>query len=294
MPRCGPCLAVSQRKVDMDATLPLNMKTSVPKEITDIVNGSGNTFHAKVTRWFAAAGWHVVISPYYMDQAQGKAREIDLVAEKIWPVKDEWRRPQVDGIAIRLIIECKFVAAPAVFWFAPKDMDAAERIVCSDGIFDKLYSQTLSHHYLAKGPVAKIFASKFNKEGENEPFYKALNQSLNAMVSMRRQPLRHPNFRNPGRSPTVRIIELPVVVCSSFVDKIFAVDFYGEPSPQPIHENFQLEVQYAYIDRDAGQRNDDFLLDFVAFDNLENFGATLDRTALAAVEIAKFRTNEDA
>lgn len=279
----------------MDVTLPLDMKTTVPQEITDIVNGSGNTFHAKVTRWFAAAGWHVVISPYYMDQTQGKAREIDLVAEKIWPVKDEWRRLSVDGIAIRLIIECKFVAAPAVFWFAPKDKGAAEKIVCADGIFDKLYSQTQSHHYLAEGErVAKIFASKFNKDGENEPFYKALNQSLNAMVSMRRQQLNHPHFRNPQRSPNVRIIELPVVVCSSFVDKIYAVDFYGEPSPQQIHENFQLEVQYAYIDPNAGQRNDNFLLDFVAFENLEQFAATLDRTAKAAVEIARFRTNEEA
>ena len=44
-------------------------------------------------------GWHVVVSPYYMDQTQSKAREIDLVAEKLWPVTDALGHPK-DYIAV--------------------------------------------------------------------------------------------------------------------------------------------------------------------------------------------------
>ncbi|MFN7835128.1 MAG: hypothetical protein ACK5NY_04970 [Burkholderiaceae bacterium] len=71
---------------------------TAPSEITDLIKSSGNNFHAKVARWFADNGWHVVISPYYMDQTQSKAREIDLVAEKLWPLTDAPGRP-VDNIA---------------------------------------------------------------------------------------------------------------------------------------------------------------------------------------------------
>ncbi len=46
---------------------------------------------------------------------------------------------------------------------------------------DNIYKD--KHHYLASGNrVAKLFASESRREAENEIIYKALNQSLNAMV----------------------------------------------------------------------------------------------------------------
>ena len=60
---------------------------TIPAEVTQLIKTSGNNFHAKVARWFRTNGWHIVISPYYMDQTQNKAREIDLIAEKLWPVR---------------------------------------------------------------------------------------------------------------------------------------------------------------------------------------------------------------
>ena len=80
---------------------------TIPKEVTELIQSSGNNFHAKVARWLAASGWHVVVSPYYMDQTQNKAREIDLVAEKTWPIQDSFGRA-VDNIAVRLLVEKSF------------------------------------------------------------------------------------------------------------------------------------------------------------------------------------------
>jgi hypothetical protein len=74
-------------------------------------------------------------------------------------------------------------------------------------------------------------------------------------------------------------------VCSSF-ESIFSVDFFADSEPQPIQENFQLEVRYAYIDRNDHQRNDYFLLDFVAFDKLTEFGQAIDKGARAAAYLA--------
>lgn len=253
---------------------------TVPVEITELIRNSGNSFHAKVARWFADDGWHVVISPYYMDQTQGKAREIDLVAEKLWPLTDGFGHT-VEYIAVRLFIECKFVATDSVFWFAEKDRESALDLVCSRGPFRRNNSFTESHHYLSQSlRVAKLFSTSNSKAAENEPFYKALNQSLNAMTSMRDQPLAIPSTRRSGQYP-VDILNFPVVVCNSF-DRIFSVDFYGSSEPEPITDNFQLEVSYAYIDQSQTHQNDYFLLDFVAFDKLSDFGKAIDDDAKAA------------
>ena len=257
---------------------------TIPKEIAELISNSGNSFHAKVARWFTEHGWHVVISPYYMDQSQSKAREIDLVAEKLWPVGDSFGCKKGD-IAIRLFIECKFVATDAVFWFAKKDRDSAFELVCANGLFHPANSYTNEHHYLSQSPrVAKLFSSGNTKAAENEPFYKALNQALNAMVSMRGQPVTIPAARKTQRSP-MAVLEYPVVVCSSF-DRIYSVDFNVDSDPEAIKENFQLEVRYAYVDRNGSPRNDYFLLDFVAFDKLVEFEMALDADASAAAFLA--------
>lgn len=257
---------------------------SIPKEITDLIAGSGNTFHAAVARWFTENGWHVVVSPYYLDQSQGKAREIDLIAEKLWPTTDPFGR-QKDYVAVRLFIECKFIATDAVFWFADKDREAAQALVCATHPFSPNNSYTSEHHYLSQSArVAKLFASAGSKASENEPFYKALNQSLNALVSMRGRPLKIKDQRKREVTP-VTVLECPVVVCSSF-ERLYGVDFLKESSPVRIADNFQLEVQYAYVDARGTPRDDYFLLDFVERDRLEEFCKAVAASASAAAQLA--------
>lgn len=252
----------------------------MPTEIDELVKGSGNSFHAKVARWFRDNGWHIVVSPYYMDQSQNKAREIDLIAEKLFPIKDAFGSP-VDDLAVRLFVECKFVPTHSVFWFTDKRQDAALELVCSSGTFRANNSYTEKHHYLAQSAkVAKLFATSANKAQENDPFYKALNQALNAFVSMRGKPVSVPALLQRGRSAKVTL-EFPVVVCSSF-DTVFAVDFYADAAPEVIEENFQLEVQYAYMDASERRRDEYFLLDFVAFKHLEEFAKAIKGDAQAA------------
>ena len=257
---------------------------SVPKEINDLIAGSGNTFHAAVARWFTKNGWNVVVSPYYLDQSQGKAREIDLFAEKLWPTNYTFGRSKGD-VAVRLFIECKFIASDAVFWFVDKDKEAARTLVCATHPFLPNNSYTSEHHYLSQSPrVAKLFASAGGKASENEPFYKALNQSLNALVTMRGRSLKITDQRKRAVTP-VTVLECPVVVCSSF-ERLFSVDFLNESSPVRIADNFQLEVQYAYVDAKGTPRDDYFLLDFVERDRLEEFCKAVDASASAAVQLA--------
>ncbi len=260
----------------------------VPDEVVKFIKSSGNNFHAKVARWLTEQDWHVVVSPYYMDQSQNKAREIDLIAEKVCAsINDCIADRAVGDVVVRLFFECKYVTSPTVFWFADKDMEQATELVCRHGKFrrDNLYTE--KHHYLSRSPkVAKLFASSKDKQSENEPFYKALNQSLNAMVSMQGAPVTIPASKRQRRARGSEIVlEYPVVVCNSFKD-LYSVDFYTDSEPAAISDNFQLEVRYAYFDHAQKQRNDYFLLDFVEFDKLSDFFDAVTENARAAASLA--------
>jgi len=99
-------------------------------EINTIINESGNNFHCKVTNFLKEKGWHTLISPYYMDGETGKAREIDLIAEKSWLYKDE-RKKNYGTVNIKLFIECKYIPQNNFFWFSNKDKIAAKEWVTS-------------------------------------------------------------------------------------------------------------------------------------------------------------------
>jgi hypothetical protein len=257
---------------------------SIPLEITDLIAGSGNSFHAKVARWFQGQGWLTTVSPYYMDESQNKAREIDLICEKSWDIKDAFGTWQGDVI-VRLFIECKFVPTYSVFWFTDKDREEAQRLICASGVLHENNTYTNKHHYLANSPrVAKVFASNAQRGADAEPFYKALNQSLNALVSMRARPVRLQAERaNMGRRET---LDFPVIVCSSF-DRLYGVEFYKDEEPQKITDNFQLEVRYAYAANGIGARDDYFLLDILEFAKLDEFARAIEEDASAVAFFAQ-------
>jgi hypothetical protein len=261
---------------------------SIPSEVIALVTNSGNSFHAKVARWFKENDWQVVVSPYYMDQSQSKAREIDLIAEKLFPINDFFGHAK-GYIAVRLFIECKFVPTHSVFWFTDKDMRSADNLVCASGVFRSGNSYTEKHHYLStQSRVAKLFATKADKSTETEPFYKALNQSLNAMVSMRGTQLSNQTVKKSFRLP-VHILEFPVIVCNSF-DNLFEVDFYGDTQPTALENNFQLEVRYAYVNRNSEQNDEYFLLDVIEYNQLETFTRAIQSDA----EVAAYFQDPDA
>src|SRR5437868_13416911 len=96
--------------------------------VEDVVNGifvrSGNTFHCKVANHLESKGWTTRMSQYYVDATTDKAREIDLIAEKVWEFGDKWQQKWVH-LHIQLFIECKYVSSTqpnhVVFWFDKVD-----------------------------------------------------------------------------------------------------------------------------------------------------------------------------
>lgn len=243
-------------------------------EVESIINGSGNSFHCRVTNYLQEKGWHTLISPYYMDSATNKPREIDLIAEKSWLYNDRFKE-KYGTINIKLFIECKYIPQTNVFWFSDKDMTSTkEWVVCNTPLRERNMF-TDQYHYISTNPkVAKLFSSKTKPNVENEVIYKALNQSLNAMVYLRHRGSIIPEVPNQNNN-ILTTVEIPVILCNSF-EKFHRVEMEGSSSPQNIQDNFQLEINYAYMDQSQNNRNEFFLIDVVDFNKLDEFLALME------------------
>lgn len=239
------------------------------EKVKAIIAQSGNTFHCKVLKYLQDKDWTVLISPYYNDNVSSKPREIDLIAEKAFDARG--RIGEFLGtVNVKLFIECKYISQNTVFWFHEKDKQKAEELVTQTTPLrtDNIY--TKKHHYLGGvGSVAKLFADERKKSAENEMFYKALNQSLNAMVYYRNKEsiIKLPNDRN---GYILKTVNYPVIVCNSF-ENIYRVEIDTDADPLNITENFQLEVNYAYMTSNGSNKNEYFLIDILNFDWFDSF-----------------------
>jgi hypothetical protein len=239
------------------------------EEVNTIINESGNSFHCRVTNYLEEKGWHTLISPYYMDGSSNKPREIDLIAEKSWLYKDPWEK-KYGTINIKLFIECKYIPQTNVFWFSDKDVASTREWLTTNTPLTERNMFTEQHHYLASNPqVAKLFASKNKPNVENEVIYKALNQSLNSMVYLRHRESIIPEIPNHNND-ILATIEMPVILCNSF-EKFHRVDMADSRESKTIQENFQLEVNYAYIDHNKNNQNEFFLIDVIDFNKIDDF-----------------------
>jgi len=238
-------------------------------KVKAIIDNSGNTFHCKVLRYLHEREWGVLVSPYYNDNISGKPREIDLIAEKAFN-KMDGGGSILGTVNVKLFIECKYIPQKTVFWFHNKDKQKAEDLVIQKTPLKRNNSYTKRHHYLeGEDSVAKLFTDERKKSVENEVFYKALSQSLNAMVYYRDKGsiIRSPH---PRRGEVLEIVNYPIIVCNSF-NNLYRVEIDTDAEPTNITENFQLEVNYAYTTLDGGNNNEYFLIDIVSFDLLESF-----------------------
>ena len=243
--------------------------SQVMDKVKAIIAKSGNTFHCRVLKYLHDKGWSVLISPYYNDNVSSKPREIDLIAEKAFDAIGRFGK-FLGTVNVKLFVECKYISQKTVFWFHDKDKQKAEELVMQIAPLQPDNTYTAKHHYLGEvNRVAKLFSDEQKKSAESEIFYKALNQSLNAMVY----------YRNKGsiiklpkgeKNYIRRTLNYPVIVCNSF-ENLYRVEIDTDADPSNITENFQLEVNYAYMTPNGSNINEFFLIDILNFDLFDNF-----------------------
>lgn len=248
------------------------MKKEKKSTIEEIIEKSGNSFHSRVVNKLRDEKWSVLVSPHYNDNFTDKPREIDIIAEKKFDVKDfiyDW----LGTVNVLLFIECKYINNETVFWFENKDIKrATERIMRDTGLEDPNRNVGIQkHHYYADTPIAKLFASGSGKSEDNEVINKAINQVLNATVYYRhRGDLKIATTERGYVERSLKRVPYPLIVVNSF-DNFHATEMNGDGTAKPITEPFQLEVNYAYTDKDRNGHNEYFLIDVVSLDKLPEF-----------------------
>lgn len=263
---------------------PLDPASTELDQAREIAATSGNAFHAKVATYFRNQGWSVLISPYYVDNATGQAREIDLLCEQLFAF--QMHREDDYGIyRVQLFVECKYLPSPAVFWFDQRDHKRTLEWLDQKTPFSRGRTNShRAHRYISIGThVAKLFRSADSRENY-DPIYKGLAQSLGALIQRRGSPLlgQPPDEHD---EPSVDVtVQYPVIVFGGPAG-LYRADIDGDPSSVlPAPQIFQLEVDYAYTHGD-GIAEDYFLIDVLRFGELDSLLGLLDREAKEAIRL---------
>ena len=242
------------------------MKNKKDKDnILGIIQKSGNDLHFSVSNIIRKEGWKVRNSPYYNDPATSIAREIDIIADKEYPIEIG---PSGKKLEVRLIIECSYICNPVVFWFEPKNIEEAKRL--SSGNFpvsvknrDDFYSgmaiqsQDKVNHYIKRNEAAKLYDK--DKKGGKDEIFDALNKALKAQV-----------FFEEHQLGGYYSFTLPIIIVNSYNDlKRRAENKSGYES---IQDAFQIEVDnYSYLDKNKESAMRYFLIDVVSSGSIADF-----------------------
>lgn len=244
-----------------------------------LIAESGISFQCRVMEAFRQAGWTVLLSPYYLDPATDKAREIDLLAERDYRIQNTFGVPK--GVRLRLHVECKYISQVTTFWF-----DACDELRCYEHIrsttpFPRNNVFIEEHHYRT-GPrgVAKLFATERSRGDDQDPIYKALNQVLSGYFQHRSLP---PLIPARGHEQ-VTLLQYPVIVVSDF-SRFFRTDVRANAPVEEIAQNFLLETNYAFRTPAGAQRSEYLLTDVVELSGLHAFFGQLQREIDALTKI---------
>ncbi len=240
--------------------------------IKKIINESGNTLHYEIVNILRAQNWVLDVSPYFVDSATGKSREVDIIAKKIIKVDCSEQKKNIGEITLKLFIECKYINQDIVFWLDNKDEKKNLKLV--NKYFGLKENQKWpiqkKHRYVREGSVAKLFAGN----GKQDCIHKALDQTLRSLIYYRESSIDNQS-RESGDKIT-KEIHYPIIILNSFIN-LHRVYTYP-PKNLKIHEeiknNFMLDVNYAYMEDKNDckiKREEDFIIDIVSKDTLSNF-----------------------
>jgi len=256
------------------------------QKVRELAAKDGNAFHAKVATYFRQKGWRVLISPYYVDNATGQAREVDLLCERVLPSQSH-DEGGYHVYRVQLFIECKYLTGPVVFWFDARDRERTLEWLDTHTPFTRGNAISQGRHrYISTGShVAKLIRTeRGDRTSDNhDPFYKGLTQSLGALIQRRGSPPLEQLPDEYGDPLSEMTVQYPVIVCSGTdTPGFYRTDIEDHPSGVlPMLHMFQLEVDYAYTTR-KGVAEEYFLIDVVRFGQLDLFLQLLDREAAEA------------
>jgi len=233
--------------------------------INSLITNHWNKFMIKVSNYLKEQGRDVTISPYYIDIATDKSRELDIVAtkkRKVWGGdRDEFKSFEIES---RLFIECKYIDKDFVAWIIPKDENKIDSLLLQQSITRTLsyssYEKTLptfltKHHYKTKQYLINDFSCKDNNKNAMKDW---INQCLHGFIY----------FKDDHKGHSRYSIDYPIVMVNS-LDKTYLTDWWDDDSAQA-DKNLLYQINYSYENK-GSRITEDFLIDIVSFELIDDF-----------------------
>lgn len=229
--------------------------SELDNQISKIIEKSGHDFHLKVSKKLRDLGWSTIDNHYYNDPDSGKAREIDIIATKEYPIYKDSSGHVNEKIIIKLFIECKYINLPTIFWFKDRDLNSAIKLSKDNEILDdkpdNYVNDLTKHHYVKNDNVTGQWQS-----ANNDIFSEAQHQVLKAMLF----------FKEAGQESYE--INYPIIAINDF-NQLFKRELPPK-NHDNITENFQIEINYAYKNKQNDNITKYFLIDVVGLPMLEH------------------------
>lgn len=236
-------------------------------KIKEIIRDSGHQLHLQVIDLLRSCGWKVTISPFYNDPATGKARELDIIAEKIISVTSSLKKasddlPLEESLRVQFFIECKYIKNPLVFWFDDKNIPETQVFARSNKVLETIQESVLNqvhaqerrriHHYVKDTDVAKLHKT----QGTQDNFFDGLSSVLNSWMIY-------------NQIPKSNTVTFPIIILNSF-NNVFRVDATNKNGFKKIVDSFQYEINYSCL-KDSIQNSQFCLVDILEVDRMDAF-----------------------
>lgn len=260
------------------------------KKLQTLFEKSGMPTHLKAINILKSNQWPIVISPYYYDDTLKSAREIDIIAERVFTDKGLSDFGRRGAVAIQLFIECKYINQEIVFWFEKLNKSQAVlkleketglRIAYNEpGDYDITWNE---FHYLHQEKVAKLFSPNANNE---DVIYKAISQSLTAQrfygLSDRLIFKKENHF---AYQDIVKTVRYPIILCDNFENLFELKEEGAKYTYSRIPSSFLIEAYYTFEKSDQA---DYILIDVVDINRLGDFLKNLEIEAMSIAKSYQF------
>ncbi len=231
----------------------------------NIIQKSGHDFHSKVSNFLIEVGWKVIDSPHYNDPDSDKSREIDIEAKKEFVVRYGNFDRREEKIVVKLYIECKYIKSPIVFWFKEKNKEKSIELAKDNPILENkedYYAE--GYHYVEGDWVASRW-----QQSDCDIIEDAKHKVLKALIASQNEELEYYE------------IKYPIIIINDFEQLAKRED--GENNYSKINDNFQIEVNYSYKDKEKNSINKYFLVDLVSFSLLSDFISKLEENDIKSL-----------
>lgn len=262
--------------------------TEQEKKLKTLLDKSGIPTHLKAINFLQTQKWPIIVSPYYYDDFAKSAKEIDIIAERIFKHRERLVGTSTT-IAVQLFVECKFINQEILIWFDKLDKGRAVAQLEKDFdlriAYDKAGGYDISwneFHYLKHERVAKLFSVNANNE---DIFYKAISQSLlakrfytstNCLILEKEGHFEYQNI--------TRTIRYPVILCDNF-QRLFEVK--NDHTYEQIPSSFLLEVYYNF--EKSSNSGEYVLIDVVDINKLNTYLEILEVEINSLVSAFQFK-----